>query len=225
MNARLFLKSALATLVLGTAGATATHAQQPSLLNPLTWFNQPTYRPTQSCPTGTCPNVRPVSYQTNYAPAVANTYYYPQQGYSQPAYNQANYVQPVNAYPNAVGVNPSCPNGICPTGQCVNGQCPTGACPNGNCNMNCVNGQCFPVTAPVYAPNGNYYAPTGAATSPYYTSQTQPVNYTTQPIYSPTATQPVWTNPNPNVNVNPAYVPPFRGRAADLPMEYGVNYR
>lgn len=221
MNARLFLKSALATLLLGTAGATATHAQQPSLLNPLTWFNQPTYR--QSCPTGTCPNVRPVSYQTNYAPAVANTYYYPQQGYSQPAYNQANYVQPVNAYPNAVGVNPSCPNSICPTGQCVNGQCPTGACPNGNCNMNCVNGQCFPATTPVYAPNGNYYGPTGAATSPYYTSQTQPVNYTTQPIQYPTATQPVWTNPS--VNVNPAYVPPFRGRAADLPMEYGVNYR
>lgn len=237
MNAHLILKAALASLAFATVGAGVSHAQQPTLLNPLTWFNTPNYRPAQPyCPTGACANpVRPVSYQSNYAPAVANTYYYP---------------QPTNAFPASGVVNANC----------INGRCPNPNCPNGNCPVNCVNGQCFPTnncpggicptTTPVWngnipngyvpngygagnggfggyapnaVPNGSFYGPTGNVASPYYTTQTQPVNYSNGPMYAPAVTQPVYNYQT--GNGNSGYVPPFRGRAADLPMEYGVNYR
>ncbi len=211
MNAKHIFHAALTTLAMGTIGASAVPAQQPSLLNPLTWFNSPTYN--TPCATGNCPKTqpiyRPAAYQTNYAPAVANTYYYPQQSTSYPV------TQPT--FP-AVGTS-TCPNGVCPTGACANGQC----------NMNCVNGQCFPANCPNgqcfqnsgsfynginsnanYAPNGSFYGPGASATSPYYTTQVSaPVNYSNaplaplSPVYAPAQNN--WTAPQNSLPYNGQY--------------------
>jgi len=207
MNAKHIFHAALTTLAMGTIGASAVPAQQPSLLNPLTWFNSPNY--TTPCATGNCPQqpmYRPAAYQTNYAPAVANTYYYPTSN-----------SYPTNSYPTtlpAVGTS-TCPGGVCPTGACANGQC----------NMNCVNGQCFPANCPNgqcfpsggnlfngvnsnanYAPNGSFYSPGASATSPYYTTQVSaPINYSNSPMYNPA--QSGWSAPQNSLPYSGQYNP------------------
>ena len=236
MNAKNVFHAALTTLAMGTIGASQVPAQQPSLLNPLTWFNTPTNR--TSCATGNCPNqvYRPAAYQqpiyqTNYAPsvyqpayapAVADTYYYPTSG--------------TNVLPVGGIASPACPGGVCPSNvpmNCSNGQCYPANCPNGQCLQGSGNfGTNYrPVAAPVYQPNGSFYGPTGSAATPYYTTQVNaPVNYNAQ-------TYPVSQNFVPYNNgqynngqfyggqVNGGYVPPFRTRAVDLPESFGGNLR
>ncbi len=227
MNAKNVFHAALTTLAMGTIGASQVPAQQPSLLNPFTWFNTPSYN--RPCATGNCaaPAYRPAVYQqpvhtpsvyqTNYAPAVADTYYYPQAGTN---------IRPVSGV-----VNSNCPGGVCPTNvpmNCSNGQCFPANCPNGQCLPGSQNyGTNYaPGYAPMYQPSGSYYGPTGSVSSPYYTTQVSaPVNYTTTTYPASQNYLPPNYGQYGNGQVNGGYVPPFRTRAVDLPESFNGNLR